>query len=198
MAETSLPGNSGKLSWRRWIFLYMHGLYRLSPQDMVALRLGQGDSGPCTFLARVATAGLRGEACRQRTGLAALHGRLVAGPRAPPEALRHVLALQLLRFPAICQLLLPGPVCAGLWDIGLGFRRSPSSPRLEAPDCLCGLQLGLVLGLPHPTSNFSSQVSAVCTPSAHVRPAASRLPKAPPSLPKLREVGFWGIHVAFT
>lgn len=128
----------------------------------------------------------------------ALHGRLVAGPRAPPEALRHVLALQLLRFPAICQLLLPGPVCAGLWDTGLGFRRSPSSPRSEAPDCLCGLQLSLVLGLPHPTSNFSSQVSAVCTPSAHVRPAASRLPKAPPSLPQLREVGFWGIHVAFT
>ncbi|XP_070313064.1 synaptonemal complex protein 2-like [Odocoileus virginianus] len=53
---------------------------------------------------------------------------LFLGTQAP----RHVLALQLLRFPAICQLLLPGQVCAGLWDTGLGFRRSPSSPSVHA------------------------------------------------------------------
>ena len=56
--------------------------------------------------------------------------------------------------PAVYQLLLLGQVCAGLWDTGLGFRRSPSPPRSEAPVCLRGLQLRLVLGLPHPRSIF--------------------------------------------
>ncbi|XP_061002284.1 synaptonemal complex protein 2-like [Dama dama] len=119
----------------------------LGTQDMVALRLGQGDSGLCTFLVRVATARLQGRLAGRGLGLPlctpALHGRLMASPQAPPEALRHVLALQLLRFLAV--------------------------------------------------------LSAVCTPSAHVRLAASRLPEArPPSLPQLREVSFRGIHVAFT
>ena len=103
-----------------------------------------------------------------------LHGRLAAGPRAPPEALRHVLALQLLRFPAVCQLLLPGLVCAGLWDTGLGFRRLPSSPRSEAPDCLCGLQPGSFSGFltPRPISLPKCLPCACRAPTSDLLPAA--------------------------
>ena len=163
---------------------------------MVALRPGQGDSGLCTFLVRVATVGVQGEACRQRTGLAALHARFAWTPRGRsagspwgPEARAGPAAAPL---PGRLSVPPPGPgVCRAL-----GHR--PWLPQVALVTEVGGTWLPvwaaarLVFGLPHPTSDFSSQVSALCMPSAHVRPAASRLPEAPPSLPQLCEVASGG------
>ena len=89
LTETSLAGNSGKLSWGCWIFLDVHGHFRLLPQDMVALRpvdLGRATCAPVPFWWEWPQRGVQGEACGQRTGLVGLHACLMARPRAPPEA----------------------------------------------------------------------------------------------------------------
>lgn len=140
---------------------------------------------------------VQGEACGQRTGLAALRACLMAGLQAPPEA-RAGPAAALLPQPSISS----SSWARCVQGSGTQALASAGHPhhggQRHVTVCLRGLQLRLILSLPQPTSIFSSRMSVVCTLSTHITPDDSCLPEAPPSLLQPCEVRFWGIYVAVT
>ena len=87
LTETSLAGNSGKLSWGCWIFLYVHGTFDCRHRTwwLCDLLTWAGRLVPLYLSGESGHGGVQGEACGQRTGLG-LHACLMACPQAPPEA----------------------------------------------------------------------------------------------------------------
>ena len=114
LTETSLSGNSGKLSWGCWIFLYVHGTFDCRHRTWWLCDL-------LTWAGRLVPLYLSGESGHGGVSRGRLAGRglgLVCMPASWPVRrlpLRHVLALQLLRFPSSLSAPPPGPgVCRAL------------------------------------------------------------------------------------